>query len=75
MSLSLDLLAKYFDETFKYDIAMKSKNKIFNLFRKPYVKNDMSTLGLLWSQYALPARIIPTGDIYFSHEYKGIYFG
>lgn len=45
MSLSLDLLAKYFDETFKYDIAMKSKNKIFNLFRKPYVKNDMSTHG------------------------------
>lgn len=74
MSKSPHLLFDFFGAAIEDGNAMKIRNNIFDLFRNPYVKKDMSTHGPLWNQYVSPDGIMITGDIHFDENILGYVF-
>lgn len=74
MNLSLHLPANFFGTAIEYNKAMKIRNEIYDLFRKSYVKKDMTTHGSLWNQYISPGGIIATCDIHIDKNIQGYVF-
>lgn len=74
MSNSHYLFPIFFGTALENNKAINIRNEIFALFRKPFVKKDITTHGSLWLQYASPDGIITACDINIDKNIQGYVF-
>jgi len=51
--------------------AMSIRKDIIHMFRKPYLKHDMTTHGPLWNQYSFPQETITICDLELEQDSSG----
>ncbi|MEL7630297.1 hypothetical protein AAGW04_15035 [Pectobacterium aroidearum] len=67
-------LVEFFGPVVEHGDAIKIRKKVFDCFRKPYVKNDIKTHGSLWSQFSYFDGVISISDISEGENSNGYVF-
>lgn len=74
MNTLMPVFIKYFGAAIDQNDAVKLRNDIFDAFRKPYAKSDMTTHGPLWNQYAFPQNTVTVCDLNIDKDIHGYIF-
>lgn len=74
MSALLPELIEIFGPIIEHGHAIKTREKIFYSFRKPYEKNNIKTHGSLWNQFSYFDGVISISEISENKNLNGYVF-